>query len=123
MIPALILIVDIDIPLWTEEEQDKFIKDKMLIYKEAEIAYAETNYDSSQLPKCTDDERWSSGGGHAVMKPSRKTAVKLFDSVHQGEVPFGQLLLPLEAVKYGKSLPQENGSSYIGGNFGWNVLP
>ena len=78
-------VVDIDIPLWTEEEQEQFIKDKMLIYKEAEIAYTETNYDSSQLPKCTDDDRWSSGGGHAVMKPSRKTAVKLFDSEREAQ--------------------------------------
>lgn len=33
-----------------------------------------------EIPCCTPEERWNSGNRFAVMKPGRKTALKLFDS-------------------------------------------
>lgn len=69
-------VVDIEIPLWSHEEQKNFISSKVYEYQKALEQFKNTN----QLPECSDEERWASGGGFAVMKPKRKTAVKLFNS-------------------------------------------
>jgi hypothetical protein len=74
-------VVDIEIPLWSHEEQKEFIFNKVNEYNKALEKFKKTD----ELPRCSDEERWSSGGGFAVMKPKRKTAVKLFDSEQEAQ--------------------------------------
>lgn len=38
-------------------------------------------YTDDTLPECTDEELWRKGDKYAVMKPGRKTAVKVFDEL------------------------------------------
>lgn len=55
----------IDLPLWTESQQEEYIKERLLKHEKAE--------------PCTKEERWASEDKYAVMKEGRKSAVKLFD--------------------------------------------
>jgi len=74
-------VVDIQIPVWSEEEQRDFLHNKVNAFQEAIEKYKETK----ELPRCTDEERWSSGGKFAVMKPKRKSAVKLFGTEEEAK--------------------------------------
>ena len=74
-------VVDIEIPLWSEEEQKEFIETKVSEYQNALATFKETG----ETPKCSEKDRWSMGGGFAVMKPNRKTAVKLFDAAKEAQ--------------------------------------
>jgi hypothetical protein len=38
-------------------------------------------YTDDTLPECTDEELWRKGDKYAVMKPGRKTALKVFDEL------------------------------------------
>ncbi len=71
----------IDIPLWSEAEQDKFVADRMNMHMDADwhSAMAET------LIYCTPEETWEKPTVYAVMKKGRKSAVKLYDSADEAE--------------------------------------
>jgi hypothetical protein len=60
-------VVNIDIPLWSDENAMKFMRERIILHKQAEI----------RLPECTPKERWAQSDIWAVMKPGRKSAVKL----------------------------------------------
>jgi hypothetical protein len=69
-------IAVVDIPVWTLEEQEAFIEDRVLLHQAAKKAV-----DSGEpLVYCTDEERWVRGETWALMKEGRKSAVKLYDS-------------------------------------------
>lgn len=69
-------VVAVDIPLWTYEEQDRFVHDRVSLHQSAKKMV-----DSGEgLPYCTDQERWLRGETWAVMKEGRKSAVKLHDT-------------------------------------------
>ena len=66
-------IVIIDIPLWSDEEQDDYVESQM----KAHIEAANTETD---LIHCTSEEMWEKATVYAVMKKGRKSAVRLFSS-------------------------------------------
>ena len=66
-------IVIIDIPLWSDEEQDDYVESQM----KAHIEAANTETD---LIHCTSEETWEKATVYAVMKKGRKSAVRLFSS-------------------------------------------
>ena len=66
-------IVIIDIPLWSDEEQDDYVESQM----KAHIEAANTETD---LIHCTSEETWEKAAVYAVMKKGRKSAVRLFSS-------------------------------------------
>ena len=69
-------VVAVDIPLWTYEEQARFVHDRVSLHQSAKKMV-----DSGEgLPYCTDQERWLRGETWAVMKEGRKSAVKLHDT-------------------------------------------
>jgi hypothetical protein len=43
--------------------------------------FADDRVPDDALPECTDEELWRKGDKYAVMKPGRKTAVKVFDEL------------------------------------------
>lgn len=61
--------------LWTLEEQDKYVSERVALHKAAEIR------DDKELEDCTIQERWERAATFAVKKVGRKTAVKLFDTL------------------------------------------
>lgn len=59
-----------DVPMWSLEETEKWICERIKSHEDAMIT----------LPFCTDEERWARGGGVAVMKKGRKTALRVLPS-------------------------------------------
>lgn len=68
-------IAVVDIPVWTLEEQEAFIKGRILLHQAAQKAVD----NGEPLVYCTDEERWVRGETWALMKEGRKSAVKLYD--------------------------------------------
>lgn len=75
------------VPLWEPEKAKAFLEARVKAHQDALKA----------PPACSDDERWSRSKVWAVMKPGRKTAVKLHDSVN---FAFNHISTP-EAIKEG----------------------
>ena len=68
-------IVEIDVPLWSEKEQDQFVQDRVREHSRAEL-----EKEFNGLPECTDEERWARPTKWAVHKGKNKRALKVFDS-------------------------------------------
>jgi len=64
-------IVVLDIPMWSEAEQDAYVESQIKKHMEA------TNTDQP-LIFCTSEEIWQKDTVYAVMKKGRKSAVKLY---------------------------------------------
>lgn len=60
----------IPVQKWSELDQEKYIHDRLAKHYAAK----------TQLPLCSDAERWYSDEKFAVMKPDRKSAIRVFDS-------------------------------------------
>jgi hypothetical protein len=69
----------IDINLWSFEEQEKFIKEKVKEYKIA------LNLDDDELPLCDEKARWKTEDVYAVYKNTNKTATKLCTSEEEAK--------------------------------------
>lgn len=66
-------IQEIDLPLWTYDDQEKFVSDKLTSLRQNdELA-------DDKLDLCTPEQRWASPTTWAVMKEGRKSAVRVFD--------------------------------------------
>lgn len=61
------------------DEIDKFIRNKI-----DEIIFYEDKPDS-ELPLCSEEDRWNDGNKYAVMKKGRKTALRVLDSMEAAE--------------------------------------
>ena len=72
--PSPVTVLDID--LWSDEEQEDFIKQRVSIHQEAEVDYLIND----KLPFCTDEERWRRKDTYRVEKKGRKTAVRVLDT-------------------------------------------
>jgi hypothetical protein len=82
----------IEVPLWSFETQDKYIKDRIALYKST------LNLSDDNLPICLPEERWSGNDRFAVHKGSNQRATKLCDSME-------------EAIEYTESI-KDNGNKY-----------
>tara|TARA_R100000963_G_C4638345_1_gene102151 strand:+ start:787 stop:1680 length:894 start_codon:yes stop_codon:yes gene_type:complete len=71
----------IPIPLWSEEEQLDFIKERIKIHKTADLIF---DLDGT-TPECTAEERWAKPDTYAVMKKGRKSALRLLPTEEQAE--------------------------------------
>jgi len=72
--PAQIQMVDI--PIWDFAKTEAYIKERLELHRESKVL-ADWG---SELPHCTDDERWMRSTTFAVKKEGRKTAVRVFES-------------------------------------------
>lgn len=68
-------VIAVDIPLWSEKEQEEFIFSRVAIHQAAKKSFD----NGETIPYCTDQERWMRGETHAVMKEGRKSAIKLYE--------------------------------------------
>ena len=71
-------IVVLDIPLWSEAEQDAYVESQVKKHIEA------TNTDQP-LIFCTSEETWEKETVYAVMKKGRKSAVRLYKTEAEAE--------------------------------------
>lgn len=69
-------IVIVDIPVWTPEQQEAYVTDRVALHQAAQKA-VDTG---SDLEYCTDQERWVRGESWALVKEGRKSAVRLYDN-------------------------------------------
>ncbi len=63
-------VVNINIPLWDEEKATRFMRERVILHQQARFT----------MPECTPQDRWARPDVWAVMKPGRKSAVKLHTS-------------------------------------------
>lgn len=63
-------IMTISVPLWSEERCECYIDERIRLHQMAEY----------ELPECSPEERWYTGDSWALMKETRKTAVKVYDT-------------------------------------------
>lgn len=79
----------VEIPLWGNEKTQGYVEERVRAHLEADT-WA-TNGDREEPlpamePHCTDEERWVRPTRYAFMKRSRKTAVKLYDSLEEAQM-------------------------------------
>tara|TARA_R100001594_G_scaffold17047_3_gene34895 strand:+ start:97 stop:729 length:633 start_codon:yes stop_codon:yes gene_type:complete len=72
----------IDIPLWTDEEQDKYVLDRVETHQEADMLF----HTLDRQIDCTDKERWKKQDEYAVKVPNLKKAKKLFTNLEEAEL-------------------------------------
>jgi hypothetical protein len=67
-------IVTLDIPLWSQEDRESFVKHRLTLHNEANFAAV-----SGLMPECTSEEMWEKKTTFAVMKEGGKRAKKVFE--------------------------------------------
>jgi len=71
----------IDIPLWSEKEQDEFVEGRVAEHQKAVLSHMK----GEELPLCTTDDTWQRDSKFAVMKLNRKRAISVCDSLAEAE--------------------------------------
>lgn len=71
----------IEIPLWTDEEQDKYVEERVRMHQEAEF----NRLTGDDISRCTQAETWKKDDSYAVMKKGRKRAVRVLESQGDAE--------------------------------------
>tara|TARA_Y100000114_G_scaffold25873_2_gene21637 strand:+ start:73 stop:969 length:897 start_codon:yes stop_codon:yes gene_type:complete len=71
----------IQIPKWSNEQQERFIKERVSIHQNAEADYLITK----ELPPCTDVEQWRRKDTYRVMKKGRKSALRVLETQELAE--------------------------------------
>jgi hypothetical protein len=66
-------IVVLDIPLWSAEDREAFVQNRLRLHNEANFAAV-----SGSMPECTPEEMWEKPTTYAVMKEGGKRAKKVF---------------------------------------------
>jgi hypothetical protein len=77
--PAPIQVVEI--PDWGFEEQERYILERVGAHQDAEVS-AQMGTD---LPLCSDEDRWIRDSKWAVTKKGGKRALRIFDSIEEAE--------------------------------------
>lgn len=75
----------INIPIWSEQEQLDFIKERVSLHQEAEAEYLI----NGTLPECSDADRWKKEDTFRVVKEGRKSAVRVLSSEEEAEEYIG----------------------------------
>jgi hypothetical protein len=76
-----------DIPLWTYEEQEAFVKGRIVKHSEAEFAM-ETE---SDLPECTPSEMWEKPPVWAIIKVGNTRAKSLHETAELADIALKEL--------------------------------
>ena len=74
-------ITIVDIPLWSQEERDDYVKGRVKLHQHAEFL----NLTGDFLPECSDEERWKKDDAFAVKKKGTKRALRVFGSTAEAE--------------------------------------
>lgn len=70
----------IPLSLWPEEKTEEYIRERISLFEKYKDVI------DNDLPECTPEERWAKPGKWALMKKGRKSAIKLYDEKHAGEL-------------------------------------
>lgn len=69
-------IVEVDIPLWPESKASAYLNERVELHQKAEF----DRLTGSELPDCSEEERWIKESKWAIKKKGQKRAVKVFDN-------------------------------------------
>lgn len=69
-------IVEINIPMWSESDQDGYLIDRVALHQEAEFE----RLTGTELPWCSDQERWIKESKWAIKKIGNRRAIRLYDN-------------------------------------------
>lgn len=69
-------IVEIDIPMWSDADQDSYLDGRVALHQGAEF----DRLTGSELPECSSEERWEKPSVWAVKKTGNRRAIKLYDN-------------------------------------------
>lgn len=72
-------IVFRDVPAWSYDKTEAFVKERVRLHKEAEAL------EDNNLPECTPAERWERPAKYAVMQKGKVRAFKLFDDLAEAD--------------------------------------
>ena len=75
-------VIEVNIPLWSNEKQNKFVLDRVETHQEADYIFTTLDKEID----CTDKERWKREDQYAVMVPNQKRAKKLFNNLEEAEL-------------------------------------
>ena len=80
-------VMEIPIKLWSEEEQDAYVEERVRLHNHAQISA-----EFGEMPPCTDEERWMKPPVYAVHKKGGKRALKggLFSSKEEAQIFAGE---------------------------------
>ena len=71
----------VDIPLWTLEQADLFVRRRLDMHREAKVSHDL----GDALPECSAEERWESETIYAVKREGRKTAIRVFKDFNEAK--------------------------------------
>jgi len=74
-----------EVPLWSFEEQEKYIKERIALYKST------LNLSDENLPICTPEERWAKNDEFAVHKNDNQRASRVFDTMEEAIIYTGEV--------------------------------
>lgn len=69
-------IVEVNIPLWPESQAAEYLNERVALHQKAEF----DRLTGSELPECSEQERWIKESKWALKKRGQRRAVKLFDN-------------------------------------------
>jgi hypothetical protein len=69
-------IVEVNIPLWPESQAAEYLNERVALHQKAEF----DRLTGSELPDCSEQERWIKESKWALKRRGQKRAVKLFDN-------------------------------------------
>jgi hypothetical protein len=72
-------VTDIDISVWPAEIAEKFMRERIILHKQARIS----------LPECNAEERWQDESKFAVMKFGRQRALKIHSNMNDAQAQAG----------------------------------
>ena len=73
-------IVTLDIPLWSFEDREAFVKQRLTLHNEANFAAV-----SGFMPECTPEEMWEKPTTYAIMKAGGVRAKKVCNTLSEAE--------------------------------------
>jgi len=80
--------------LWSNKEQDEYVKDRIRLHQEAQYRFDNENF----TPLCSDEDRWKDKEKFAVMIKGKKRAIKLHDEVEDAQDHAKNLSLTTKGV-------------------------
>lgn len=90
-------IVEIDIPMWSDQEQDSYLDGRVELHQKAEF----DRLTGAELPECSSEERWEKPSVWAVKKIGNKRAIKLYDNEDAAKAD----LLPVQEIEFRRGEP------------------
>lgn len=69
----------VEIPLWDQDTQMKFITERLDIHQDAHMDFEI----KGELPECSEQERWQTETTYAVKRENRKTAIRVLTDFNQ----------------------------------------